>query len=298
MIIASPGHPIDAAGSRKIAAETAGFTLIELLVVIAIIAILAALLLPALSNAKDSAKATSCLSNLHQWGVEWAMYASDYKDRLPSGANPDGSADPNTRSAWFNALSRTKSIRGQLLLCPVATLTNKDADAFGGLTTGYFMPTNSGTTDANESGELASYGANVFMYDAQSDIQERPQADHWGKLSAPSHPSQVPLILDSMWRGGGPCYDSSEGVEAFEPAPQPGIETGGGNDFQEMEHFCVPRHGSGKNVQLVFFDGSSSSIKCRNLWQQIWNRNWDPNYISRLYPVTLQTFWPAWLRSE
>jgi len=95
-----------------------GFTLVELLVVIAVIAIVAALLLPALGGAKANGKLTTCLNNLRQVNLAIRLYADDNADSLP--VLPDPNPYPNGVGAYYKQL-----VKGYLALRGPASPTEK-----------------------------------------------------------------------------------------------------------------------------------------------------------------------------
>ena len=107
----------------------AAFTLVELLVVLGIIGVLAALLLPALSKAKERAQRVACLSQLRQMGLAWMLYLQDHQDQFPDrrdlktslaeGYRPWSSWPPSDpRAGWAPQVLREQLPAGSVWQCP------------------------------------------------------------------------------------------------------------------------------------------------------------------------------------
>lgn len=107
------------------------FTLIELLVVIAIIAILAGMLLPALSSAKESGKTVSCMNNQNQLGKIMGMYFADYDDYFPWQTLISGVGSPNTRNIWY--LEASGNVNASPLSVYIDTAKNNGSSRLAGL---------------------------------------------------------------------------------------------------------------------------------------------------------------------
>lgn len=127
------------------------FTLIELLIVVAIIAILAALLLPALNKARDKACSTHCVNNLKQFGTVSSLYLADYSGYLPGNYSYNSGDYVRTRDCWYLVYCpyfgrSNRSLWAQVIpkcTSPAATEENTNPASGGtsGLTYGASYPT-------------------------------------------------------------------------------------------------------------------------------------------------------------
>jgi prepilin-type N-terminal cleavage/methylation domain-containing protein/prepilin-type processing-associated H-X9-DG protein len=210
----------------------AGFTLVELLVVIAIIAILMALMMPAISRAKAKANAISCVNKMRQLTLAATMYANDHEDELPPRRIPT--------NAWPHKL-KPYYVNWQMIACP--------SDHFGvvGLVANDINPNRSYLIN----GFNDFFKVNLSAADYKA-VQQWRYA-HGMKLAAIRRPSDTVLFGEKRTGSRHVHMDTDQGNR--------------GNDFEEIEH---KRHGAGSNFAMV--DGSVRLIKKyqelypENLW--------------------------------
>lgn len=233
-----------------------GFTLVELLVVIAIIAILSAILFPVFARAKDKAKQTSCISNVHQIGLATGMYVSDW-EAYPVHSSPS-TTRPRTR--WPDGIYPYTS-NTAIFICPVA-----DLDLFGKVW-------------AHNSTRLyGGYGYNYQYLGNSRSVDGNPNFPFGAKESMIVTPSETILIADTNGVrrddnsvGGGeyvvdPPLPSLRGSGRSSGFYAQGTECGSGNDGPgRWGCRSTPSERHIGFVTVVFCDGHSKGMKLNNL---------------------------------
>jgi len=265
-----------ALGYNCVMGKSRGFTLIELLVVIAIIALLMAILMPALQRVKRQASAVVCKSNLHQWGVIWHMYTQENEGNFPVAVE-----------LWREAVKDYHKDKDQkITLCPRAKRLYSDGTR---MPFGAWEKTWGGGDTSNWGKPFASsYGINQFLYNATVLRGGRDFDEIWGSVNV-KNPNRIPSFGDCAINGATPLagdqppdFDGHAGLW--------NASTG-----HEMRRFCMNRHQG--NMNMMFLDWSVRKVGLKELWALKWHRKYDTvGPWTKLGGVKADA-WPEWMRS-
>lgn len=239
------------------------FTLIELLVVIAIIALLMAILMPALQRVRKQAKTVACLSNLKQWGLIFSMYTDDHDGVFHRGLDRG--------YHWTIKMKPYYDDDKKLFYCPSATRHIDEVDNRWANDTAWIF--NSGGEEGIDHG---SYGTNGFV---ETNPRQGVQK-HWNTKNV-GGAGYIPLFLDANRLDGWPeAWDEPPGFDGE-------FNFGEGNN---MRRFCMNRHDG--FVGCLFLDFAARKTGLKELWQLKWHREWTEDAALSGTPV-----WPAWMRN-
>jgi prepilin-type N-terminal cleavage/methylation domain-containing protein len=236
-----------------------GFTLIELLVVIAIIALLMAILMPALQRVRKQARTVACLSNLKQWSLIFSMYTDEHDGIFHKGLDRG--------HHWTVVMKPYYGDNKKIFYCPTAKRHIDEIGQWGNDTAWVF---NSGQGD-----DHGSYGTNGFV---ETNTRQGEQK-HWKRRDVPG-PGYIPLFLDANRLDGWP--------EAWDEPPSFDGEFNFG-EGDNMRRFCMNRHNG--FVNSLFLDFSARKVGLKELWELKWHREWIEDAAQFGKPV-----WPEWMR--
>lgn len=264
-----------------------GFTLIELLVVIAIIALLMAILMPALQRVKKQAQTVACLSLLKQWSLWFSMYTEEYGGYFMEGFAGTSKGTGNNR--WCKAMGDYHKYESDVACCPSAT--KPWFDEFGNATglEGTFRGSTSAWGYWQRDGWLkplkGSYGINGWCNNPERDPDSGGtfEQDHWRTPNV-RRAGYVPLFL------GGQRYN-------FWPQPIDTPPTFDGEQWQgdNMGRICLNRHGG--FVNTLFLDFSARKVGLKELWALKWHRSYNTSGPWTKAGGVLPEDWPQWMRN-